>query len=265
MGTPQLVGQNCVSCGKTISSVADSRFCQVCGNPVHLRCQCTENTGIRDGKCTCCGGNPLNDIAIEVINDRKLADGLDASIQHPAEMTSTWASVINLAGYLGTGAIWILMIPIVLIVICLFSVLIGDAVGGAFHLIVCRSTEGTVESTETYVTHPRPTTTSHHSVVWYRYKVGDKLYRSKRVFPYDEMTGFDKQGAESVLARFPVGASCRVYYDPFNEEYAFLEYNLPLSYFCVLFTLAVSFWMAFTWMYRIVWRATGSRTKDAVP
>jgi hypothetical protein len=46
----QLVGQNCVRCGERIPDELESRFCAVCGRPVHNRCAVPA-----EGGCSVCG------------------------------------------------------------------------------------------------------------------------------------------------------------------------------------------------------------------
>lgn len=58
---PQLVGKECVICGRQIHSVLEAGFCESCGNPLHLRCleayqPADEASG--SGRCSRCGGDP---------------------------------------------------------------------------------------------------------------------------------------------------------------------------------------------------------------
>jgi hypothetical protein len=70
MDLPQLVGLQCAFCQKSVGSVADGGFCPVCGNPVHIWCRQPGET-IADGKCTACGGDPANSVAVEVRTTRE--------------------------------------------------------------------------------------------------------------------------------------------------------------------------------------------------
>jgi hypothetical protein len=60
MGLPQLVGLRCVCCGATIASITEGSFCRHCGNPAHSHCLRPDETGLRDGRCACCGGDPMS-------------------------------------------------------------------------------------------------------------------------------------------------------------------------------------------------------------
>jgi hypothetical protein len=66
MDLPQLVDQSCAACGQPITSVIDGMYCRNCGNPAHHRCIGADATGLRDGRCACCGGDPGSSVAAEV-------------------------------------------------------------------------------------------------------------------------------------------------------------------------------------------------------
>ncbi|MBI1832917.1 MAG: hypothetical protein HYR84_15870 [Planctomycetes bacterium] len=66
MNLPQLVGQDCAACNKSIGSIADGMFCEQCGNPVHVACQKPDQSGLRDGRCARCCGDPAREVAAEV-------------------------------------------------------------------------------------------------------------------------------------------------------------------------------------------------------
>ena len=51
---PQLVGENCIFCGKRIGSIAEGEFCSQCRNPVHHRCVSVKGEGA-ENQCPRCG------------------------------------------------------------------------------------------------------------------------------------------------------------------------------------------------------------------
>jgi hypothetical protein len=59
----QLVGCRCVRCQQIISSIVEGEFCRDCGNPVHKHCAALSASST--GKCTTCGGEVSNPMAVE--------------------------------------------------------------------------------------------------------------------------------------------------------------------------------------------------------
>jgi hypothetical protein len=53
--TPQLVGSNCVLCGRPVGSVVEGAFCARCGCPVHFACVPDGDERSREGACAGCG------------------------------------------------------------------------------------------------------------------------------------------------------------------------------------------------------------------
>lgn len=72
---PQLVGLKCASCQRTVSSIVDSDFCPVCGNPVHLDCYKWDTASIKNGRCLACTGDANSPIAQEVQAARHRSGG----------------------------------------------------------------------------------------------------------------------------------------------------------------------------------------------
>jgi hypothetical protein len=71
---PQLVGLKCVTCGEPVWSITEGAFCEQCGNPAHKTCMRIGETSLQDGKCACCGGDPAQEIAVEVRQERQKAE-----------------------------------------------------------------------------------------------------------------------------------------------------------------------------------------------
>jgi hypothetical protein len=67
---PPLAGEKCVTCGELIASYSEGSFCAECGNAAHNACQRPEGTGVADGKCARCGGDPQWPLAVEVRRER---------------------------------------------------------------------------------------------------------------------------------------------------------------------------------------------------
>lgn len=68
----------CAACDGDIVSVIDGVFCKLCGNPVHVRCHRPEATGLREGRCAACGGDPHQATAIMVRKEWGLPDAIPA-------------------------------------------------------------------------------------------------------------------------------------------------------------------------------------------
>ena len=95
---PPLAGEKCVTCGELIASYSEGSFCAECGNAAHTACQRPEATGLADGKCTRCGGDPQLPLAVEVRRERNQAwtspGAAPAASQTPAgEGTGTFSFV----------------------------------------------------------------------------------------------------------------------------------------------------------------------------
>jgi len=61
-------------------------------------------------------------------------------------------------------------------------------------------------------------------VVRYAYQVGQEAFQGSTIRAGDELSGLSLDGhARNVLARYPVGASVLVYYDPANPTQSALE------------------------------------------
>jgi hypothetical protein len=65
---------------------------------------------------------------------------------------------------------------------------------------------------------------SNEPSVEYEYQVNGRTYRGKRITIDEKTAGFELEG---ILARYPVGASVTVYYNPDYPEFALLERDLP--------------------------------------
>jgi hypothetical protein len=81
---PQLVGLKCVTCGEPVWSITEGAFCEQCGNPAHKTCMRIGDTSLQDGKCACCGGDPAQEIAAEVRQQRQQA--LAQQVRRQAEV-----------------------------------------------------------------------------------------------------------------------------------------------------------------------------------
>jgi hypothetical protein len=62
--------------------------------------------------------------------------------------------------------------------------------------------------------------------VEYEYQVNGRKYRGERITIGEKTAGFELEG---ILARYPVGASVTVYYNPDYPEFALLERDLPMG------------------------------------
>ena len=89
--------------------------------------------------------------------------------------------------------------------------------------------------------------------VEYEYQVADQNYRSDNIRLDGMRSGFHigdgKKEAEEVLARYPLGATVRVYYDPDDPQRATLEAgasatNVPVLLFAIVCTL-LGGWLVF--------------------
>lgn len=77
---------------------------------------------------------------------------------------------------------------------------------------------------------------AYHPVVVYAYTVGGRPYQGQRIFFGDSLgTGWPGP-AQRTAARFPVGATVPVYYDPANPAQAVLERRAPANW--LLFAIA---------------------------
>jgi predicted RNA-binding Zn-ribbon protein involved in translation (DUF1610 family) len=84
MSLPQLIGLECVTCQKSISSLTDGGFCPDCGNPVHRKCIGSVHHAAED-RCPLCGGDFDSAVAQEVQRER---DAQDQSAATPAVNSS---------------------------------------------------------------------------------------------------------------------------------------------------------------------------------
>ena len=69
MSLPQLIGLDCATCQKSISSFTDGGFCPDCGNPVHRKCLGSAPQ-IPEDRCPLCGGDFDCPVALEVQRER---------------------------------------------------------------------------------------------------------------------------------------------------------------------------------------------------
>jgi hypothetical protein len=83
MSLPQLIGLQCVTCQKSISSIVDGAFCDACGNPMHRKCLGTV-TQVQPNGCAKCGGDPSSSVAQEVLRDRAANDQTEADTKASA-------------------------------------------------------------------------------------------------------------------------------------------------------------------------------------
>jgi hypothetical protein len=67
---------------------------------------------------------------------------------------------------------------------------------------------------------------SNEPCVEYDYQVNGRSYRGKRITIGEKTAGFELEG---ILARYPVGATVTVYYNPDYPEFALLERDLPMG------------------------------------
>jgi hypothetical protein len=70
---PPLAGEKCVTCGELIASYSEGSFCPDCGNATHNACLRADASGLTDGKCARCGGDPQYPLAVEVRKERNQA------------------------------------------------------------------------------------------------------------------------------------------------------------------------------------------------
>ena len=112
-------------------------------------------------------------------------------------------------------------------VFSLISLLLGLA-GGICAIVVqaaqtWSSTMGTVLSSSVQT---RPTGRSHSTfpVVVYQYEVNGKTYQSQTIKAGDQFMNIRVIGeAQATVARYPIGASVMVYYNPENPAESALE------------------------------------------
>jgi hypothetical protein len=104
---PPLAGEKCVTCGELIASYGEGSFCPQCGNAAHNACQRQDATGVVDGKCARCAGDPQHALAVEVRNEWNRPKTASAEVPVPlSEAAATGVSEFSFAGIL----VWVLRI-----------------------------------------------------------------------------------------------------------------------------------------------------------
>lgn len=86
------------------------------------------------------------------------------------------------------------------------------------------STTGTVLTSRLEEWESSPGEIIDYPIVTYSYQVNGQAYEGKRIAPSVESGG---SGSAKVIARYPVGASVQVFYNPGDPSAAVLEKKLP--------------------------------------
>lgn len=140
----QLVGRKCTICRERIPSELESRFCGICGNPVHNECSKSALLELRGKACTECGTKEEIAEKVKAEEHKKHRAAINAMPPPPPLELQTalaTASAAYQTGRVALGGLVAISLGIILLVVPDFrsdlrTIGVGEVVAGTGAILV---------------------------------------------------------------------------------------------------------------------------------